>query len=45
MKMGKPPKEWFTINAIIRDRELPERDWAVDLLAGCFCQPLTSWER
>ena len=41
----KPPKERFTINAIIRDLELPERDWAADLLAGYFCQPLTPWER
>jgi hypothetical protein len=34
-----------TINAIIRDLDLPERDRAADLIAGYFCQPLTPWER
>ena len=29
----EPPKEWFTIDAIIRDLELPERDWAAHLTA------------
>ena len=40
-----PPEEWFTISAIVRDLELAERDWAADLLAGYFCQPLAPWER
>ena len=40
-----PPEEWFTIEAIVRDLELHERDWAADLLAGYFCQPLAPWER
>ncbi|MEY2527424.1 MAG: hypothetical protein QOE73_2195, partial [Verrucomicrobiota bacterium] len=25
--------------------ELEERDWAVDMLAGYFCQSLAPWER
>jgi hypothetical protein len=40
-----PPDEWFTINSIVRDLELIERDWAADLLAGYFCQPVAPWER
>jgi hypothetical protein len=40
-----PPEEWFTIKAIVRDLELIERDWAADLLAGYFCQPVAPWER
>jgi hypothetical protein len=40
-----PAEEWFTIRSIVRDLELCERDWAVDLLAGYFCQPLAPWER
>ena len=40
-----PPKKWFTIEAIVRDLELAGRDWAADLRAGYFCQPLAPWER
>jgi hypothetical protein len=40
-----PPEEWFTIKSIVRDLELIERDWAADLLAGYFCQPVAPWER
>ena len=40
-----PPSEWFTINSIVRDLELRERDWAADLLAGFFCQDSAPWER
>jgi S-adenosylmethionine synthetase len=40
-----PPEEWFNIKAIVRDLELQERDWAADLLAGYFCQPVAPWER
>jgi hypothetical protein len=40
-----PPEEWFSIKAIVRDLELQERDWAADLLAGYFCQPVAPWER
>ena len=39
-----PPDEWFTIDAIVRDLELIERDWAADLQAGYFCQPSAPWE-
>jgi S-adenosylmethionine synthetase len=35
-----PAEERFTIQSIVRDLELEERDWAADLLAGYFCQPL-----
>jgi hypothetical protein len=38
-------EESFTINAIVRDLELRERDWAADLLAGYFCQASAPWER
>jgi hypothetical protein len=31
-----PPEEWFRIEAIVRDLELTERDWAANLLAGYF---------
>ena len=40
-----PPEEWFSIDAIVRDLELPERDWAADLQAGYFCQASAQWER
>jgi hypothetical protein len=40
-----PAEKWFTIRSIVRDLELCERDWAVDLLAGYFCQSLAPWER
>ena len=40
-----PPDERFTIAAIVRDLELAGRDWAADLRAGYFCQPLAPWER
>jgi S-adenosylmethionine synthetase len=40
-----PAEEWFTIQSIVRDLELEERDWAADLLAGYFCQSLAPWER
>ena len=40
-----PAEEWFTIQSIVRDLELQERDWAADLLAGYFCQSLAPWER
>jgi hypothetical protein len=40
-----PAEEWFTIQSIVRDLELEERDWAADLLAGYYCQPLVTWER
>jgi S-adenosylmethionine synthetase, C-terminal domain len=40
-----PAEEWFTIRSIVRDLELCERDWAVDLLAGYLCQPLAPWAR
>ena len=40
-----PTEEWWTIKSIVRDLELEERDWAADLLAGYFCQPLAPWER
>ena len=40
-----PPEEWFSIKTIVRDLELIERDWAADLLAGYFCQPVAPWER
>jgi hypothetical protein len=40
-----PPDEWFSINSIVRDLEFNERDWATDLLAGYFRQPLVPWER
>ena len=40
-----PPEEWFRIEAIVRDLELTERDWAADLRAGYFCQPGAPWER
>jgi S-adenosylmethionine synthetase len=40
-----PPEEWFKIEAIVRDMELTERDWATDLRAGYFCQPGAPWER
>ena len=39
-----PPEEWFRIEAIVRDLELQERDWAADLLAGYFCQASAPWE-
>jgi hypothetical protein len=35
-----PHEEWFSIKAIVRDLELPERIWAADLQAGYFCPPL-----
>jgi hypothetical protein len=38
------PEEWFSINAIVHDLELIGRDWAADLLAGYFCQPVAPWE-
>jgi hypothetical protein len=38
-----PPEEWFSIKTIVRDLELIERDWAADLLAGYFCQPVAPW--
>jgi S-adenosylmethionine synthetase len=38
-----PPEEWFRIEAIVRDLELTERDWATDLRAGYFCQPGVPW--
>ena len=40
-----PPEDWFTVKSIVRDLELQERDWVVDLLAGYFCQSLAPWER
>jgi hypothetical protein len=40
-----PAEEWFTIQSIVRDLEIEERDWAADLLAGYFCQSLAPWER
>jgi S-adenosylmethionine synthetase len=40
-----PSDEWFSIEAIVRDLELTERDSAADLLAGYFCQALAPWER
>ncbi len=40
-----PPEEWLTINAIVRDLELQQCDWAADLLAGYFCQASAPWER
>jgi hypothetical protein len=40
-----PAEEWFTIQSIVRDLELEERDWAANLLAGYFCQSLAPWER
>jgi hypothetical protein len=40
-----PREEWFTIKSIVRDLELTERDWAADLAAGYFCQPVVPWER
>ena len=40
-----PPDEWFSIKSIVRDLELTERDWAADLLAGCFCQASAPWEQ
>jgi hypothetical protein len=40
-----PTEEWWTIKSIVRDLELEERDWAVDLLAGYLCQSLVPWER
>jgi hypothetical protein len=40
-----PPKEWFSIRAIVRDLELTERDWGTDLWAGYFCHPVAPWER
>jgi hypothetical protein len=40
-----PPEEWFSIKTIVRDLELIEREWAVDLLAGYFRQPAAPWER
>jgi S-adenosylmethionine synthetase len=40
-----PVEEWFTIKSIVRDLELEERNWAVDLLAGYLCQSLAPWER
>ena len=43
-RLELPPEEWFTIKAIIRDLKLPKRDWAADLQAGYFCQPLAPWE-
>jgi hypothetical protein len=39
-----PRDEWFTIEAIVRDLELHERDWTADLLAGYFCQPTAPWK-
>jgi S-adenosylmethionine synthetase len=39
-----PPREWFSIRAIVRDLELIERDWAADLLAGYFCRASAPWE-
>jgi hypothetical protein len=40
-----PAEDWFAIKSIVRDLELDERDWAVDLRAGYFCQPVAPWER
>ena len=40
-----PRDEWFRIEAIVRDLELTERDWATDLRTGYFCQPGAPWER
>ena len=40
-----PAEEWLTIQTIVRDLELAERDWAADLLAGYFCQCKAPWER
>ncbi len=40
-----PAGDWFTIQSIVSDLELQERDWVADLLAGYFCQSLVPWER
>jgi S-adenosylmethionine synthetase len=40
-----PAEEWLTIQSIVRDLELAERDWAADLLAGYFFQSKAPWER
>jgi S-adenosylmethionine synthetase len=40
-----PAEEWLTIQSIVRDLELEERDWAADLLAGYFCRSTAPWER
>ncbi|MGA7215000.1 MAG: hypothetical protein WBX20_12395, partial [Terrimicrobiaceae bacterium] len=40
-----PRDEWFRIEAIVRDLELTERDWATDLRTGYFCQPGAPLER
>ncbi len=40
-----PAEEWLTIESIVRDLELQQRDWAADMLAGYFCQPSAPWER
>ena len=37
--------EWLTIQSIVRDLELAERDCAADLLAGYFCRSHAPWER
>jgi S-adenosylmethionine synthetase len=40
-----PAEDWFAIKSIVHHLVLQERDWAVDLLAGYFCQPAAPWER
>jgi S-adenosylmethionine synthetase len=40
-----PPDYWFSIQRIVRDLELTERDWRADLLGGYFANPTHSWER
>jgi hypothetical protein len=40
-----PADEWLTIQSIVRDLQLEERDWAADLLSGYFCRSIAPWER
>lgn len=40
-----PAEEWFSIQRIVRDLELTERNWQADQLNGYFANPTHSWER
>jgi hypothetical protein len=40
-----PAAAWFSIQRMVAELELSERDWVGDLLGGYFCQPSAAWER
>jgi S-adenosylmethionine synthetase len=39
-----PGDDWFSIQRIVSDLELTERDWRSDLLGGYFANPTNPWE-